>query len=75
MLFERIRNYLKSVPRYRFLILGTTHPDALYIRQQGREDSWFFFRSHEGFATKKVWETLVFATHSTRIHYTWYDVV
>ena len=30
MLLVRIRNYLKSFPRYRFLILGTTHPATLY---------------------------------------------
>jgi len=45
MLLVRTRNYLKSVPRYRFLILGTTHPDTLYIRQQGREDPWLFFEA------------------------------
>jgi hypothetical protein len=43
MLLARILNYLKSVPRYRFLILDTIHPDTLYIRQQGCADHWLFF--------------------------------
>jgi len=34
-----IRNYLKSVLRYKFLILDTCHPDTLYIREQGCEES------------------------------------
>ena len=53
MLLVRIRNYLKSVPRYRFLILGTTHPDTLYILQEGREDPWLFFEAKRGLRAKK----------------------
>jgi len=50
--------YLKSVPRYKFLILGTYHPDAIFMwaRMWG---SVFIFQSQVGFMNKNVWETLV----------------
>ena len=42
MLPECIGNYLISVLRYKFLVLNTCHPDALYLREQGCEDPWLF---------------------------------
>ena len=38
-----ICSYLKSVPRYKLLILGTHHSDTVYLREQGSEDPWLFF--------------------------------
>ena len=32
-----IRGYLKSVLKYKFLILDTYRPDILYLREQGCE--------------------------------------
>ena len=60
----RIRNYLKSVPRYKFLMLDTYHPDILYLREQGCEDPWLFFEKERGRASIKVCETLVIFTYS-----------
>jgi len=39
--------YLKSVPKYIFLILGTYHLGTLYYREQGCVDPWLFFE-HKG---------------------------
>lgn len=38
MVLASIRSYLKSVLKYKFLILETHHPEALYLRQQEWED-------------------------------------
>jgi hypothetical protein len=43
MLLVCIRSYLKSIMRYKFLILDTYHPDTQYLRGQGCEDPWLFF--------------------------------
>lgn len=59
VLLVGIRNHLKSVLRYKFLILGTFHPDILYLRQQGCED-FVIFRSQKEFASKNVWEKLAY---------------
>jgi hypothetical protein len=40
--------YLKSVLRYKYLILDTHHPDSLYLREQGCEDLWLFFKAKRG---------------------------
>jgi len=58
MLQLYISIHLKSVLRYKFLILDTDHPDTLYVRQQGCEDGWLFFKTKMGPANKKVCETL-----------------
>jgi hypothetical protein len=42
MLLVCIRDYIKSVPRYTFLILDIYHPDILCLLEQGCEDSWLF---------------------------------
>jgi hypothetical protein len=39
-----IRSYLQSVLRRKFLILDIFHPDTPYVRQQGCEDPWLFFK-------------------------------
>jgi hypothetical protein len=38
---------------YTFLILGTYHPDTLYLRAQGREGPWPFFEARRGPQSKK----------------------
>jgi hypothetical protein len=35
-------SYIKSVLRYKFLMLDPYHPDTLYMREQEREDLWLF---------------------------------
>jgi hypothetical protein len=47
-----IRSSLKSVLRYKFLILDTYHPDALYLHEQGCEDLWLFLRAERGSRAK-----------------------
>jgi hypothetical protein len=41
MLVVCIRSLLKSVMRYKFLILDMYHPDILYFSEQGCEDPSF----------------------------------
>jgi hypothetical protein len=36
--------YLKSVLRYRVLILSGCHPDTVYLREQGCENPWLFLK-------------------------------
>ena len=43
MLLAHIHSYLKSVLKYKFLILCTYHLDMLYLCEQGCEDPWLFF--------------------------------
>ena len=38
----------KLVLRYKSLILDACHPDTLYLREQGCEDSWLFFEAKRG---------------------------
>jgi hypothetical protein len=51
-----IGSYLKSVLGYKFLILGTYHPDTL--REQGCEEPWLFVEAKRGPRAKKVREAL-----------------
>jgi hypothetical protein len=48
-----VRSYLKLLLTYKFLILGTYHPDTLYLREQGCEDAWLFFEGKRGPREKK----------------------
>ena len=44
-----ICSFLKSVLRYRFVIMDPYHPDTLYVvRNQGCEDPWLFFEAKRG---------------------------
>jgi predicted RNA-binding Zn-ribbon protein involved in translation (DUF1610 family) len=54
------RSYLTSVLIHEYLIFDTYHPDTSYLREQGCEDPWLFFRSHKVSASKKLWETLAY---------------
>jgi len=57
----RICSYVKSVLRYKFLIMDTSHPDTQYFRKQGCEDPWLFFEAKRGPRTKRLgkhWFTL-----------------
>jgi hypothetical protein len=40
--------YLKSVLRYKFLILVSHHPDCVYLRELGCEDYWSCFEAKGG---------------------------
>jgi len=51
-----ICNYLKSVLKYKYLILDTCHPDALYLRKQGCKKPCLFFESTRSPQSKKVWK-------------------
>ena len=53
-----IGGFLKSVLRYKSLILNTYHPDILCLRQQGCEDPWLFLEAKRGSASKIGWKTL-----------------
>ena len=57
MLMVCIRNYLKSVLRYKFVILDAYHPET--PREQGCEDPWLFFEDKSG-PRAKVSETLMY---------------
>jgi len=57
-----IRICLQSVLRYTFLILVPIIL-TLYLREQGCEDPWLFFRSQKGSASKNVWKTLLYMIH------------
>jgi len=54
MLVVCIRSYLKSFLRHKVLILDTYHPDTLYLREQGCEDLWLFFKAKMGPRANKV---------------------
>jgi hypothetical protein len=56
MLLLCVRIYLKSLPRYKFLILGTCHLDTVYLREQGCEDLWLFFEAQRGPRAKEFRE-------------------
>jgi hypothetical protein len=45
--------YLKSVPRYKVLILEFYHADTLYLCEQGYEDPWLLFEAERGPQVKK----------------------
>jgi hypothetical protein len=47
-----ICSYLKSVMRYKVLILDTYHPDTLHLCEQGCEDLWLFFKTKRGLQAK-----------------------
>jgi hypothetical protein len=48
--------HLKSVLRYKFLILDTCHPDTPYLREQGCEDPSLFFEAKRGPLAQKFRE-------------------
>jgi len=54
-----IRGYVKSVLRYKFVILDTYHPDTLYLRQQGCEGPWLFCEAKRVPRGKRVGEALL----------------
>jgi hypothetical protein len=49
-----IRSYLKLVPRYKFVVLDTYHPDTLYVPEQGCEDPLLFFEAKRAPQAKKL---------------------
>jgi hypothetical protein len=58
-----IRSYLKSVLRYKFLILDTCYPDTIYIyiylykSEKGCEDAWLFFEAERSQRAKRSGNT------------------
>ena len=40
-----IGTYIKSVLRYKYLILATGHPNTSYLCEQGCGDPWLFFET------------------------------
>jgi hypothetical protein len=52
MLMVGVSINLKSVMRYKFLILNNYLPDTLYLREQGCEDPWLFFEVKKGLRGK-----------------------
>jgi hypothetical protein len=48
------RIFLKSVLRYKFLILATYYPDTVYLREQWCEDPWLFFEAKRGPRAKSL---------------------
>jgi hypothetical protein len=52
--------YLKSVERYKFLILDTYHSDTLHLLQQGWEYPWSYFEAKWSTQAKE------FEKHCTR---------
>ena len=53
MLLVCIHSVIKSVLRYKFLILDTYHPGTLYLCEQGYEDLWLIFQIRKGSTSKK----------------------
>jgi hypothetical protein len=56
VLLVRIGSYVKSVPRYKFLVLDNYHPDTLHLCEQGCEGS-FLLSNPKGVREQKVSET------------------
>jgi hypothetical protein len=54
MILECIRGYVKSVPKYKFLIFDTYRLGTLCYREQGYEGSWLFFEAERGPTAKKL---------------------
>jgi len=59
MLLVSIRIYIKSVLRYKLLILDTYHPGTPYLREKECEDPCFFFQAKRGPRPEKFEETLL----------------
>jgi len=54
----RICRYLKSVLRYKFVIMDTFHRDILYVvREQGCEDTCLIFEAAKGVREQKSLES------------------
>jgi len=64
-----IRGYVKSVLRYKFVILDTYHPDTLYLRQQGCEGPRLFFEATRVPRGKRVGEALLKTLEVTTLQY------
>ena len=56
MLLVCTRSYLKSVLRYKFLILDTYHPDTIYVSKDVRIRR--YFSKANGAREQKAWGTL-----------------
>jgi hypothetical protein len=74
MLLACIYSYLKSVLKYKFLILDTYHPCTLYLCEQGCEDWWWYFEAKRDQRSKtfgKHWgRGLIYRRNYTKTAYT-----
>ena len=57
MLLVCAHSYVKSILRYKYLILDTCHPDTLYLHEQECEDPKLFFETKKYPRAKNFWET------------------
>ena len=57
MLLARVRSYLQSVMRYKYLNLNTYHPATVYWCEKGCEDPWLFFEAKRGPRAKRLGNT------------------
>ena len=55
-----IRSYLKSVMRYKFLILNTYHSDSLYFREHGCGNPWLLFEAERSEQAKSWGNTALY---------------
>jgi hypothetical protein len=69
MLPARIRIYLTSILRYKFLILDAYHPDTLYLLERGCEDPWLFYDAKRGSREKRLGNTDLCAPTFTFTNY------
>ena len=58
MILVRMRCYLKSVLRYKFLTLDIYDPNILYLREKNLRIRGYFSKPKEA-REQKSWETLV----------------
>jgi hypothetical protein len=56
MLLVCISIYLKSVLRYKFLILDIYHPYTLHLCEQRCEEPWLFFEAKRDPRANKFWK-------------------
>jgi hypothetical protein len=48
--------HLQPILRYKFVIFDTNHPETLYLRKQGCEDTWLFLEVKRGPRGKRFWK-------------------
>jgi hypothetical protein len=56
MLLVCVHTYVKSILRYKYLILDTCRPYTLYLYEQECEDPRLFFETKKYPQAKNVWE-------------------
>jgi hypothetical protein len=72
MLLVCIRSYLKSVMRYKFLIMDTYRPDTVHLREQGFDDPKLFFDAKRGLRARKFEKHFLSPSYSPSF---WYETL